>query len=118
MSINAGMGNSVFEIQIVPPEWVALGGLPPAPAPKGASKKGGPPPKGGPVITSGPLSEWQKVVGTGPWMLTNFVTGNSMTLKRNPDYWGNDERHPENRLPYADELKVLLIPDNTTAMAA
>jgi peptide/nickel transport system substrate-binding protein len=37
---------------------------------------------------------------------------------KNPNYWGYDPRHPENKLPYADTLKLLIIPDAATAMAA
>jgi len=40
-----------------------------------------------------------------------------LTYGKNPNYWGYDERYPKNRLPYADTLKVLNIPDAATAMA-
>jgi peptide/nickel transport system substrate-binding protein len=66
----------------------------------------------------GALTDWRKAVGTGPWMLEDYVTGTSLTYSRNPDYWGYDLRHPENKLPYADELKILIIPDLATAIAA
>jgi peptide/nickel transport system substrate-binding protein len=36
----------------------------------------------------------------------------------NPSYWGKDERHPQNKLPYADKLQVLIIVDSNTALAA
>jgi peptide/nickel transport system substrate-binding protein len=67
----------------------------------------------GPVI-----SDWKYAVGTGPFILTDYVAESSMTLSRNPDYWGYDERHPENQLPYVDELRILVIPDIATARAA
>ncbi len=67
----------------------------------------------GPVIT-----DWHKVIGTGPFMLTDFTSGSSATFAKNPNYWGYDERYPKNKLPYVDELKVLIIPDDATAMAA
>jgi peptide/nickel transport system substrate-binding protein len=66
----------------------------------------------------GALKDWRKAVGTGPWMLTDYVEGTSITFSRNPNYWGHDLRHPENQVPYADEFKVLIIPDLATAMAA
>jgi peptide/nickel transport system substrate-binding protein len=64
------------------------------------------------------IGDWKYAIGTGPWVLTDFVQGASMIMARNPDYWGNDERYPKNRLPYADNLKVLGIPDKATAQAA
>lgn len=66
----------------------------------------------------GALKDWKKAVGTGPWMLEDYVQGTSITFSKNPNYWGHDLRHPENRVPYADKLKVLLIPDLATAMSA
>jgi peptide/nickel transport system substrate-binding protein len=70
------------------------------------------------VKLEGGLKEWQKAVGTSPWMLVDFVPGTSMTLGKSPNYYGYDERHPENKLPYADEAKVLQIPDIATSIAA
>jgi len=64
------------------------------------------------------IRDWKNSVGTGPWILTDYVSGNVMTFERNPNYWGYDERHSENRLPYVDTLKYLMIPDNATALSA
>lgn len=66
----------------------------------------------------GALTDWTKAVGTSPWMLTEYVVGSQVTFTKNPNYWGYDERHPENKLPYADNLKLFIIPDTATAMAA
>lgn len=79
----------------------------------------GPPAPGGDsqASTEG-LGDWHNAAGTGAWMLDEFVAGSSVTLNKNPDYYGYDERHPDNKLPYADTLKVLVIPDNSTALAA
>jgi peptide/nickel transport system substrate-binding protein len=66
----------------------------------------------------GDCSDWRNAVGTGPWILDNYVDGSTLTYVRNPDYWGYDERHPENQLPYADELTVVCITDSATAVAA
>jgi peptide/nickel transport system substrate-binding protein len=64
------------------------------------------------------LKNPKKPVGTGPWMVSDYVEANSMTYTRNPNYWGYDERYPKNKLPYADELKLLIIPDTATSLAA
>lgn len=66
----------------------------------------------------GDLSEWQHAIGTGPFILTDHVSGTSLTYVKNTNYWGYDRRYPENELPYADEIKELIIPDLATAIAA
>ena len=63
-------------------------------------------------------NDWHNAIGTGPWMLTDFVQVTSITFDRNPDYWGYDERYPNNQLPYADVLKYVQIKDMSTAIAA
>lgn len=116
---------------IEPREWVALGG-PPSNEPADSGGPGGPGggpkgPGGGPggpgggkssMMSAGPLSDWTTVIGTGPWMLTDVIQAASMTFSANPDYWDYDDRHPENKLPYMDSIKVLAIPDSATALAA
>ena len=59
----------------------------------------------------GDVQDWRNSVGTGPYMLTDIVEGSSYTWTKNPDYWGFDEKYPQNRLPYIDELTALLIKD-------
>ena len=66
----------------------------------------------------GPIPEYRALVGTGPLMLTDFVEATSMTWTKNPNYWGFDEKYPENRLPYIDELRFLVIPEESTRLAA
>ena len=66
----------------------------------------------------GDVSDWRNVVGTGPFELTDFVDGSSLTYIKNPDYWGYDEKFPENRLPYVDEFRVLVMPEEATRLAA
>ena len=66
----------------------------------------------------GDMKDWRNVVGTGPWMLTDLVEGSSLTLTKNPNYWGYDEKYPGNRLPYVDELSVKVIPEPATRIAA
>jgi peptide/nickel transport system substrate-binding protein len=64
----------------------------------------------------GNLDDWHHAVGTGPFILKEFISGSSATLAKNPNYWGHDERHPQNQLPYVDTLKVLVIPDEAKAL--
>ena len=58
------------------------------------------------------------LVGTGPFMLTEFVEGSSLTFVKNPDYWSDDEKYPGNRLPYIDELRAVIMPEVATRLAA
>ena len=66
----------------------------------------------------GDVQDWRNLVGTGPWMLTDLVDGSSLTYVKNPDYWGYDEKYPQNRLPYVDELRVTIMAEEATNMAA
>ena len=66
----------------------------------------------------GNYSDWRNVVGTGAFMLADFQSGVSKQWVRNPDYWGFDEKYPENQLPYVDELKALWMEDEATRTAA
>jgi len=63
-------------------------------------------------------TDWHNVIGTGPWILSDFIDGGSITYTKNTNYWGYDERYPKNKLPYADSLNQLCIPDSATAIAA
>jgi len=105
------------------PEYAALYVPPATTEPPGGGPPpgggGGPPPGGPPIFgAGGPLQDWRNIVGTGAWMISDFVANTSETLSKNPDYWGFDERYPKNKLPYADTLKAIVIPDQATAMAA
>ena len=88
------------------PEWVTLGGSSVAQSTTTSAN------------TASPLQDWHNSVGTGAWMVSDFIRGSSLTYSKNPDYWGYDERYPKNKLPYADSLKVLIIADASTRLAA
>ena len=68
----------------------------------------------------GSVADWKNTVGTGPFMLSDFVPNSAITYKRNPKYWGTDPVGPGkgNQLPYADGVKILIIPDTSTRVAA
>jgi len=76
-----------------------------------------PPPE---VLKADPdaLKDWKNWVGTGPWMLTDVTEGASRTYTKNPDYWCKDERHPGMQIPFADEFRILIIPDRATYISA
>ena len=66
----------------------------------------------------GDATDWRNLVGTGPFMLTDYVEGSSATFIKNPDYWGFDEKYPQNRLPYVDQLRTPIMPEEATYLAA
>lgn len=70
------------------------------------------------VAAYGNLSNWHNAIGTGPFILTDFVDSSSATLVKNPNYWGFDERYQQNKLPYVNTISFLVIAVDTTAMAA
>ena len=39
----------------------------------------------------GDVTDWRNLVGTGPYEMTDWVEGSSITYVKNPDYWGYDE---------------------------
>ena len=66
----------------------------------------------------GDVTDWRNLVGTGPFELTDWTEGSSITFSKNPGYWGYDEKYPENRLPYVDTLRALIMPEVATQLAA
>ena len=70
------------------------------------------------VAAYGNLEDWRNAIGTGPWILTDYVPDSSRTYKKNPDYWQNDPLRPEYKMPYMDGYRVIIIPDTATQMSA
>ncbi|MBI2849855.1 MAG: ABC transporter substrate-binding protein [Chloroflexi bacterium] len=72
------------------------------------------------VAKYGDMSKWQNAVGTGPFLLTEYVAGSQALLPRNPNYWRRNPVGPGkgNEVPYIDALQYLIIPDASTRLAA
>ena len=70
------------------------------------------------VQAYGNVSNWHNAIGTGPYEVSDFVDSSSATLVKNPNYWGYDERYPQNKLPYLNQVNFLIIPNSATALAA
>jgi len=66
----------------------------------------------------GDLKNWRNAVGTGPWMMMDYVPGSEVVYEKNPTYHMVDPIHPENQLPYVDKITALDIPDLSTRQAA
>ncbi|MBI4188126.1 MAG: ABC transporter substrate-binding protein, partial [Chloroflexi bacterium] len=65
----------------------------------------------------GDLKDWKVTVGTGPYMIVDYVAGSSATFIRNPNYWMKDPFFPENQLPYPDGVKYVRVTDMSTIVA-
>jgi peptide/nickel transport system substrate-binding protein len=72
------------------------------------------------VETYGDMSDWTRSVGTGPFIMVDYVPGSAVTFERNPNYWDTDPVGPGrgNQLPYLDGVTYLIIPDASTIQAA
>jgi peptide/nickel transport system substrate-binding protein len=66
----------------------------------------------------GDLNDWHHAIGTGPFILQDFVSGSSAALVKNSNYWAHDDRYPKNKLPYLDMVKFLIITDDDIALEA
>ncbi len=74
----------------------------------------------GPSLESGTFAQqWgidsppDKLVGTGPFRMAQYVQGQYLRYRRNPDYWMRDEK--DKPFPYLEE-KTLLIVKNQDAL--
>lgn len=66
----------------------------------------------------GDMRDWKNLCGTGPFLMTDFVTDSIIKYEKNPNYWMKDPLHPDNSLPYVDGMETLIIPDASTVKAA
>ncbi len=63
--------------------------------------------------------EWENVVGSGPFIITDYVTDVGATYQKNPDYWGTTNIDgTDYQLPFVDTLRQLYIQDESTSVAA
>ena len=64
-------------------------------------------------------TEWKNATGTGPFMLENYVSGNSHTYVKNPNYWDKEKiGEAEFKLPFVDKVVYRIIKDDSTRMTA
>ena len=57
----------------------------------------------------------KNIVGAGPFLVESYKPGEEMTLRRNPDYWGVDEKG--NKLPYLDRIIAKNFADTNARLA-
>ncbi|MEK7353222.1 MAG: ABC transporter substrate-binding protein, partial [Chloroflexota bacterium] len=73
------------------------------------------------VVTKyGDMNNWRNAQGTGPFMLADYVPASQIVFARNPNYWDRDPVGPGkgNQLPYLDGVRILILPDASTRLAA
>ena len=68
----------------------------------------------------GHMNDWHNSIGTGPFILTDYVSSGSATLIRNSNYWETNPIGPGkgDQLPYLESVKFLIIADTSTRTAA
>lgn len=70
------------------------------------------------VVDAG-IANWKNANGTGPFMLADFVPGNSNTYVKNPVYWDKERiGGADHKLPYLDKVVYRTIKDEATFVAA
>jgi peptide/nickel transport system substrate-binding protein len=72
------------------------------------------------IAKYGNQQDWRNSVGTGPFILTDFVSNSMATYVKNPNYWEKNPVGPGkgDQLPYLDGAKLLIIPDIATIASA
>ena len=50
-----------------------------------------------------------EVIGTGPFLIEQYIPAERIVFRRNPDYWMTDNEG--NRLPYLDRIVQVVVPD-------
>jgi peptide/nickel transport system substrate-binding protein len=68
-----------------------------------------------PMFKPGPSAKTDVPIGTGPFKITNWTPSVSVTLDRNPNYWGKDTDGTQ--LPYLDHLVFKPITSSDTRLS-
>ena len=70
------------------------------------------------VVAAG-AQDWKNANGTGPFLLSNYVQGNSLTFTKNKEYWDSETiGGTPYKLPFADSITYRFIKDEATMMTA
>ncbi len=64
-------------------------------------------------------SNWRKGNGSGPFTLTNYVQGNTLSFAKNKNYWDSVTLGGKAyKLPFVDTINYRIIKDDSTALTA
>jgi peptide/nickel transport system substrate-binding protein len=70
------------------------------------------------VVDAG-IADWKKANGSGPFKLTDVVSGNAQTYEKNAVYWGREKIGDEEfKLPFVDRVIVRTIKDEAARYVA
>lgn len=70
------------------------------------------------VVAAG-AGNWKNINGTGPFMLADYIQGNSSTYAKNPAYWDKERIGGKDfQLPFVDKLIYRAIKDESTQYSA
>ncbi len=70
--------------------------------------------------TDADATDWDKQVGTGPFMFKEYVAGSHMSYDRNPNFWGTATINGEvyDDIPFIDELIYPILKDESARIAS
>lgn len=72
-----------------------------------------------PELVQAGIADWKNQIGTGPFMLTEFVKGSQLVYEHNPIYWRKITNSGKKyQLPFVDKLVFPIIKDESTQIAA
>ena len=68
----------------------------------------------------GNLNDWRNSIGTGPFILSDYIPNGSVTFTRNDNYWMTNPigAGKGDQLPYLKGVKMSIITDPATALTA
>lgn len=71
------------------------------------------------MIEAGPTN-WRNAVGTGPFILTNYVQGSYVSYRKNPDWWNREQEIDGTtyQTPFIDELVLPIMTSPAAQLAA
>ena len=64
--------------------------------------------------------DWRNAVGTGPFILTDYIAGSVVNYKRNDNWWGKNQvvNGTTYEAPFIDELSLPIFGDEATMISA
>ncbi|GAH33890.1 unnamed protein product, partial [marine sediment metagenome] len=72
-----------------------------------------------PEVVEAGAWDWDNLVGTGPWMVKEYIPGSVFAYERNPIFYDTTTINGvEYEIPFADELLIPIIIDESTRIAA
>jgi peptide/nickel transport system substrate-binding protein len=72
-----------------------------------------------PEVVEAGAHDWNNLVGTGPFMIKDYIPGSAMIYERNPLFYDKTTINGvEYEIPFIDEIVLPIIPDESTRMAS